>query len=99
MGEVGINPKEYLYELTFCEILLISRGYHARKHAGWEQARLIAYNARFAFGSKTTPPPVEDWLTFPWEQHPDQELDEDEVEDLRERIREENRKRGKEIRS
>ena len=96
MGEVGIYWRDYLYELSFAQILLISRGYHARHHSGWEQARLIAYNAAFAFGSKTTPPPADEWLPFPWEKQPDIELTEEEVERERERIRQENEKRGRE---
>ena len=68
MGEIGIPRREYLYELTYCDILLIIRGYHARHHAGWEQARLVAYHARYCMGSKEPIPAVSEWIKFPWEQ-------------------------------
>ena len=67
VGEIGINFRDYLYRLTFCQILLISRGYHNRHHAGWEQARLVAYNARFCMGSKDPIPLITEWIKFPWE--------------------------------
>lgn len=67
MGEIGIDRREYLYELKYWEILLISRGYQKRQHPAWEQARLMAYCAAHAMGSKEPPPPPKDWIRFPWE--------------------------------
>ena len=67
MGEIGIPRHEFLDELKFWEIRSIIRGYNARHHSGWEQARLIAYNAHYCMGSKNQPPSVEQWLPFPWE--------------------------------
>ena len=51
VGEIGIPRREVLEELKLWEIVLITRGYFRRYHPGWEQARLIAYNAAHAFGS------------------------------------------------
>ncbi|MBR5776583.1 MAG: hypothetical protein IKY42_10095 [Bacteroidaceae bacterium] len=82
MGEIGYNRREYLYILSFCDILLISRGYFCRHHAGWEQARLVAYNAHYCMGSKTTPPAVNEWLPFPWEKNINIPTDE-EIEEIR----------------
>ena len=56
VGEIGIPRREVLEELKLWEIVLITRGYFKRLSSGWEQARLIAYNAH-AFGSKHQPPP------------------------------------------
>lgn len=67
VGEIGINRYEFLNDLTFWEIRSIIRGYNERHHAGWEQARLVAYNAHYAMGSKEPPPSLDKWLTFPWE--------------------------------
>lgn len=86
MGEIGINRKEYLYELGYIDILLIIRGYQRRLHSGWEQARLIAYNARFCMGAKNPPTPLE-WLPFPWEREP--LPTDDEINELRELIKHE----------
>ena len=48
-------------------------GYHARHHAGWEQARLIAYNAHYCMGSKDPVPTITEWIKFPWEQEQEPE--------------------------
>ena len=47
--------------------IAIIRGYNARHHAGWEQARLVAYNAHYCMGAKNTPPVVSEWIKFLWE--------------------------------
>ena len=67
MGEIGFPRLEFLYELRWWEVKSIIRGYNARHHQGWEQARLVAYNARFCMGSKDPLPRVTEWIKFPWE--------------------------------
>ena len=67
VGEIGISRHEFYYELKWWEVKAIIRGYNARHHHGWEQARLVAYNARFCMGSKNPIPTVTNWLKFPWE--------------------------------
>jgi hypothetical protein len=67
VGEIGIPRHEFLNELKFWEIRSIIRGYNARHHSGWEQARLVAYHSRFCMGSKDPIPDVHRWLPFPWE--------------------------------
>ena len=83
VGEIGINFRDYLYRLTFCQILLISRGYHNRHHAGWEQARLVAYNARFCMGSKDPIPLITEWIKFPWEITPSTPISQEDINELR----------------
>ena len=96
VGEIGIPRREYLYELKYWEILLITRGYFRRYHAGWEQARLVAYNAHYCMGSKNTPPTVQEWLPLPWEREAsDPLLSEDEVEEMRREIQRENERNAK----
>ena len=92
VGEIGIPRREYLYDLQFWEIILIIRGYSRRHHPGWEQARLVAYNAAHAMGSKHQPPPVDQWLPFSWEK-PDLPSD-DVVNEMRRKLQAENTKRG-----
>lgn len=86
MGEIGINWHDYLYRLSFCQILLISRGYRARHHAGWEQARLVAYHARYCMGSKEPPPTVSEWIRFPWE-HDMPDITQEDIDAMREEIK------------
>ena len=45
MGEIGFHRREFLHDLKWWEVKSIIRGYNTRHHAGWEQARLVAYNA------------------------------------------------------
>ena len=69
------------------------RGYNARHHAGWEQARFIAYHARYCMGvpKGQTAPKVEQWWPLPWEHDiaPITQEEEDEIKnDLEEILRE-----------
>lgn len=82
VGEIGFSRREFLYELVWWEVKSIIRGYNARHHAGWEQARFIAYNAHYAMGSKDPVPNVKDWIPFPWEKNQVTQLTDDEVLDL-----------------
>ena len=82
MGEIGFRRPEFLYDLVWWEIKSIIRGYNSRQHAGWEQARLIAYTTRFCMGSKTTPPPVNQWIKFPWEQQRPMEVPQEVIDEL-----------------
>ena len=86
VGEIGFSRREFLHELVWWEVKSIIRGYNARHHHGWEQARLVAYNARFCMGAKNPPTPLE-WLPFPWEREP--LPTDDEINELRELIKQE----------
>ena len=57
-------------------------GYHARHHAGWEQARLIAYNAHYCMGSKDPVPIVTEWIKFPWEKESAPPITDEECDEL-----------------
>ena len=80
MGEICFPRQEFLNDLKFWEIRSIIRGYNARHHSGWEQARLVAYNAHYCMGSKEPPPTVNNWLKFPWERP--EEIPQDEIDDI-----------------
>lgn len=99
MGEIGFPRHEFLYDLVWWEVRSIIRGYNARHHHGWEQARLVAYNAHYCMGSKEPPPTVTEWIKFPWELSDDSDSGsamptDEEVERLRQMLREENAKAG-----
>ena len=60
MGEIGRDRREYLYEMSYCDILLIQRGYRRRNILQYQLQRLQAYGAFHCMGgSKKTP---EQWL-------------------------------------
>lgn len=67
MGEIGIDRRTFYEDLRWWEVKAIIRGYNARHHAGWEQARLVAYNAHYCMGSKDPIPLLSDWIKFSWE--------------------------------
>ena len=67
VGEIGFSYDRFLYGLMWWEVKSIIRGYNNRHHPGWEQARLVAYNAHYCMGSKDPVPTVTEWIKFPWE--------------------------------
>lgn len=82
VGEIGFPRREFLHDIKWWEVKSIIRGYHARHHAGWEQARLVAYNAHYCMGSKDHVPTVDKWIIFPWEKSPTIPITKEEVEEL-----------------
>ena len=82
MGEIGIDRHTFLYELTWWELNAIVRGYRNRHHQAWERARMISYFARYAMGSKDTPPPINEWIKFPWEKEGYDPVSEEDVKEL-----------------
>ncbi|MBQ2002718.1 MAG: hypothetical protein II240_05425 [Bacteroidaceae bacterium] len=45
MGEIGRDRNEYLYEMSYCDIILIIRGYRRRNILSLQLQRLTAYAA------------------------------------------------------
>ena len=86
MGEIGFPRKEFLHELKWWELKSIIRGYNARHHAGWEQARLVAYNSHYCMGSKDPVPTVSEWIKFPWEQKATTPVSQEVIDELQAEI-------------
>ena len=82
MGEIGISRHEFYHELRWWEVRAIISGYNKRHHHGWEQARLIAYNARFCMGSRDPLPRIDEWLKFPWEKSHEVNISDEEADDI-----------------
>jgi hypothetical protein len=61
VGEIGRDRLEYLYDMSYCEILLIQRGYRRRNILQYQLQRLQAYGAFHCMsgGNGETP---DDWL-------------------------------------
>jgi hypothetical protein len=83
VGEIGIDRNDFLHRLKWWEIRSIIRGYSARYHASWEQARLIAYHVRYCMGVRQgeVVKSIKEWIPFSWEKPEefipsDEELDE-----------------------
>ena len=72
MGEIGIDRKEYLYDLTNCDLLLIERGYDRRHRQLWSSTRWSTFYVMSAFqGSEQMAKngiySPSDLIKFPWE--------------------------------
>ena len=61
MGEIGRDRREFLYQMTYCEIALIVRGYRRRNILQYQLQRLQAYGSFHCMGSKNPKSPDE-WL-------------------------------------
>ena len=88
VGEVGINRREYLYELEYWEVVLITRGYGRRCRNLWSAARWHAYQVMSAMPytdlKKAGICRPTDLITFPWEKGEKAGLPgEDEMEEYR----------------
>ena len=94
MGEIGFPRREFLHDIRWWEVQSIIRGYNARYHHGWEQARLVAYNARFAMGSKDPIPTLTEWIKFKWEQPRSAPVSQDVIDELQAEMAAINAKNG-----
>ena len=61
MGEIGRDRREYLYEMSYCDIMLIQRGYRRRNILQYQLQRLQAYGSFHCMGAKDAKAP-QDWL-------------------------------------
>ena len=89
VGEIGINRLEYLYDLTYCDLLMIERGYNCRHMNLWSATRWQTYNlmASFVGGDKLSEHGINepmDLIRFPWEEQT--MLTPEEVEDMQAEI-------------
>lgn len=96
MGEIGF-PRSEFFDIRWWEVKSIIRGYNARHHAGWEQARFIAHQVHYCMGvpSGHTVKMPEEWVPFSWERQADNDQPgdiptTDEVARLRRMMMEEN---------
>lgn len=49
VGEIGRDRLEYLYEMSYCEIALIIRGYRRRNVLQYQFQRMQVFASTFAF--------------------------------------------------
>ena len=72
MGEIGLDRREYLYDLTYCDIVLIGRGYDRRCRQMWSSARWATFMLMASFQggdmmAKNGFHSPKDLIQFPWE--------------------------------
>ena len=90
MGEIGIQRDEYLYDLTFTDLLLIEQGYERRQRHLWGAHRWSTYHmlAAFVGGDKLAEKGIhspQDLMRFPWERE-ECPLTDDEIRELQDEI-------------
>ena len=96
MGEIGRDRHEFLYEMSYCDILLIRRGYRRRNILQYQLQRLQAYGAFHCMsGSKKAPP---EWLPLYIDRYKtddnDSPLTQEEVNELQDELADMNRQKS-----
>lgn len=87
MGEIGVPRREYLYDLTICDLLMIERGYYRRNREQWSMTRWHAYQVMASFcGSKNLAQSginsPRDLIAFPWERRHSSPISDEEAQQL-----------------
>lgn len=85
MGEIGRNRKEYLYEMSYCEIMLIIRGYRRRNVLQYQLQRMQVFASTFCMGgNKDGKEPQQLWPLYfdKYIDHSQPPISEEEIEDL-----------------
>ena len=91
VGEIGVRRLEYLYELSFCDLLLIERGYDRRSKHIWSAERWSTYHVMAALvgGNKLAEKGIhgpQDMINFPWEREYSP-LSDEEIKELQEEMK------------
>ena len=86
MGEIGIPRREFLYDITYWEALLIMKGYSNRHREMWSAMRWHAFHVIAAMPyvnlrEKGIMSPT-DLFPFPWEKEQPPVIDEKTAEEL-----------------
>lgn len=97
VGEIGYNRHEYLFELDYCDILLISRGYFRRTREMWSATRWQTFylmSVSMADLKKAGIYRPSDLIKFPWEKdEPEGNMpSQADIEEMRRMMRDENAK-------
>ena len=100
MGEIGLPLNDYLYRLSYADLLLISRGYENRKRDLWSATRWQTYNlmlVSMADIKKAGINSPKDLMPLPWDENGEEEqvkITEEEIKRMREDMRRMNEKAG-----
>lgn len=101
MGEIGLPINDYLYRLSYADLLLISRGYENRKRDLWSATRWQTYHlmrVSLADIQKAGINNPKDLMPLPWDKAGEEEeqvkITQEEIERMREDMRRMNEKAG-----
>lgn len=101
MGEIGLPINDYLYRLSYADLLLISRGYENRKRDLWSATRWQTYNLMLVSMADITKVGInspKDLMPLPWDETGEKEeqvkITQEEIERMREDMRRMNEKAG-----
>ena len=85
VGEIGRDRKEYLYEMSYCDIMLIIRGYRRRNVLQYQLQRMQVFASTFCMGgNKEGKEPQQLWPLYfdKYIDHSQPPISEEEIEDL-----------------
>lgn len=85
VGEIGRDRKEYLYEMSYCDIMLIIRGYRRRNVLQYQLQRMQVFASTFCMGgNKEGKEPQQLWPLYfdKYIDHSHPPISEEEIEDL-----------------
>ena len=91
MGEIGLDRHDYLFNLTFTDLLMIERGYQRRCVNLWSATRWSTYHIMAAFVgdglAKNGIHNPKDMIHLPWDDDPDnmpqpEQYTEDDIKEL-----------------
>ena len=101
MGEIGLPINDYLYRLSYADLLLISRGYENRKRDLWSATRWQTYHlmrVSLADIQKAGINSPKDLMPLPWDKAGEEEeqvkITQEEINRMREDMRRMNEKAG-----
>jgi hypothetical protein len=87
VGEIGLDRREYLYEMVWWELLLISRGYVRRHREDWSMMRWQTFQLMGAQVGKKGMNEAglfrpTDLIQFPWEKEASTPLSDEDRQQL-----------------
>lgn len=100
VGEIGRDRREFLYDMEWCDIVLIIRGYSRRNILMYQLQRITAYGAFHAFSGDPSHKGPEGWLPLYFDKYGRDEehgiLTQEEYDDLMADLRAEQRRADRE---
>jgi hypothetical protein len=97
VGEIGLPRLDYLYNITYLELMLISRGYVRRNRDMWSAIRWQTYNLMCCSMKDISSAGIyspRDLIHFPWEKEhihgSGAQPTKEEIEKMRQMMRDEN---------
>jgi hypothetical protein len=89
VGEIGRDRLEYQYDMSYCDIVLIIRGYRRRNVLQYQLQRLQAFASTFAFSGNEKGLKPEDLWPLYFDRYKEQSappISQDEVKELQDEM-------------